>query len=157
MFKKNKINFTLEGIKGEMKLVYNIIGTPKLYQNGELLKKEGFLKMKFLVTTDNGQEYIEIKRGLSFTFSAIFRGKETFLEAKLSTIEYIIGAVPLLVLIFTGGFLGALIAIVGVNANFNFMRSEKRLGIQIVFALSVTAICYILYLLLALLLALIIY
>ncbi len=156
MFSKTEIPFRLEGLNSEMKLVYGIFGQPKLYQNGIELKKEGFLKMKFLIETDSGKEYMEIKRGLDFTFSTVFRGKKQLLEKKLSTLEYILGVLPLL-LIFVGGAIGAILGILGANTIYGFLRKEKKVGIQIIISIAITALCYIVYLLVALLLTLLMY
>ncbi len=153
MFSKTEIPFRVEGLNSEMKLVYGIFGHPKLYQNGIELKKEGLLKMKFLIETDSGKEYMEIKRGLDFTFSAVFRGKKQLLEEKLNTLEYILGVLPLL-LIFVGGVIGAILGILGTNTIYGFLRKEKKVGFQLIISIGITAFCYIAYLLVALLLTL---
>lgn len=153
MLRPKEINFKIKGVRGDLKLTYNAIGQPKLYQNGEQLKRKGLFRMKYLVETEKDdiipQDYLEIRRGFSFVFYAIFRGEETPLQEKLSTVEYIIGIVPILLLVFLGGGLGAVIGFIGATANFNFMQTEKRIGLQILFALVVTLVCYLIYFLLA--------
>lgn len=154
MFKANPITFNLEGVKGNITLEQGFLGQPKLYQDGQLLKKQGFFKAKYPVVTDNGQgELIELRRGLSFAYSIIHRGKEIKLEESLSPVEYVLGVLPLILLIILGGVLGALIGLVGVTLVINFMRSEKRLYLQAIVAGCTMLACWLLYLLIVFILS----
>lgn len=146
MFRKTEITFTFEGIQGELTLVRNAMGSSMLFQDGIPLKKHGIFRKRYLVTTDRGQEYVELIRGLTFAYSATFRQFEIQLEEPLNGKEYIIGTLPLLTLFFGGGLLGAVFAILGVNVNYKFLQSEKRLSAQIIFSIAITALCYIAYL-----------
>lgn len=144
MFTKKEIQFRVEGVLGELKLAYNLLGTPKLYQDGNQLKKQGIFRMKYQVKTDSGLESLELQRGLSFAYSAIFRNQKRILEEKLTPLEYILGIFPIF-LIFIGGALGGFLGAVAVSLIYSFMQYDKRKGAQVVFSLGVTALAYILY------------
>lgn len=152
MFKNTEIDFHLDGVQGDLRLTYNMLGTPKLYQNGQPVKREGIFKAKYKVQTNdpaNPIEELELRRGLTFTYSARFRGVETILEQKLSTLELVIGLVPFILLIFTGGALGALIGIIAVQFIFNFMRNESKMAIKVLVAFLIFMIAYLIYFALA--------
>ncbi len=100
--------------------------------------------MKYQVKTDSGLESLELQRGLSFAYSAIFRNQKRILEEKLTPLEYILGIFPIF-LIFIGGALGGFLGAVAVSLIYSFMQYDKRKGAQGVFALGVTAFAYILY------------
>ena len=158
MFKPDIINFTLEDVKGNLSLEQGILGQPKVYQDGQLLKKQGIFKAKYPVVTNNGQgDMMELRRGLSFAYSVIFRGKETRLEENLSRLEYVLGILPLLLLVSTGGFIGAIIGLIGVTFVCNFVRTEKRVILQIIVAVCTMLVCWLFYLLIALLLGILVY
>lgn len=158
MLKPDIISFNLQGVKGTLKLEQGVLGQAKVYQDDRLLKKKGVFKAKYLVVLDNGQEeFIELKRGLSFAYSVIFRNNETKLEQNLSTIEYIMGIVPIILLIFTGGLIGAIIGMVGTTFVCNFMRTEKKLALQAIVAVCTALACWLIYLIIAFALASLVY
>ena len=158
MFKPQAINFNLEDVKGTLRLEQGILGQAKVYQDDQLLKRQGIFKIKYPVVTNNGQgDIMELKRGLSFAYSVVFRGKETKLEENLSPLEYVLGILPLILLAFIGGFIGAIIGLIGVTFVCNFMRTEKKLILQIIVAVCTMLICWLLYLFIALLLGMLIY
>lgn len=148
MFEPTVIDFKLDGVQGDLRLSYDFIGAPKLFQNGQPLKKKGFFRAKYDVHTDDLMQpvqEVEVKRGLTFTYAAVFRGKETVLEKPLSVLELVLGLAPLILLIFLGGFLGALFGIISTQFIFNFMRSEDRMPLKILIAALVSIITYALY------------
>lgn len=158
MFKPQPITFQLEGVKGTLELRQGIMGQANLYQDGQLLKRKGFFRAKYPVVTDNGQgEMIELKRGLSFAYSVVHRGKEVKLEENLAVHEYILGILPLILLVFLGGVIGAIIGLMGVTFVCNFMRREKRIVFQLLIAACAMLACWAIYFILALMLSMLFY
>ena len=85
----------------------------------------------------------------------MFRGRKIDLEERLSTREYIVGGLPVL-LILLGGLIGALFGIIGATFNYNYMRKEKSFVKQLLVSLVVSVACYIAYFILAICLQLLV-
>ncbi len=148
---KKKVDFNLEGVTGQLTLEYGPFNQ-KLYQDGELLKRS---KGKYLVKTTSGDtEEMKVVYGLDFVHVVTFRGRKFPLEERLSPLEYVLGGLPVL-LIFIGGAIGAAIGIMGAIWTYDYFRTEKRTGMQIAVALGIAALCYVLYLAVAILFQLI--
>ena len=150
-----ELNFTLEGVQGNLKLEYGPF-KQRLYQDGREIKRQGRFNPKYHITNTNGeQEEIKIVYGLDFVHVAVFRGRKIDLEERLSTREYIVGGLPVL-LILLGGLLGALFGIIGATFNYNYMRKEKSFVKQLLVSLVVSVACYIAYFILAICLQLLV-
>ena len=115
-----ELNFTLEGVQGDLKLKYGPFNQ-RLYQDGREIKKQG-----------------------RFVHVAVFRGQKIDLEERLSIREYIVGGLPVL-LVFLGGLIGALFGIMGATFNYNHMRQEKSFMKQLLLSLGVSILCYVAY------------
>ena len=150
-----ELNFTLEGVQGNLKLEYGPF-KQRLYQDGREIKRQGRFNPKYHITNTNGeQEEIKIVYGLDFVHVAVFRGRKIDLEERLSTREYIVGGLPVL-LILLGGLIGALFGIIGATFNYNYMRKEKSFVNQLLVSLVVSVACYIAYFILAICLQLLV-
>lgn len=150
-----ELNFTLEGAQGNLKLEYGPF-KQRLYQDGREIKRQGRFNPKYHITNTNGeQEEIKIVYGLDFVHVAVFRGRKIDLEERLSTREYIVGGLPVL-LILLGGLIGALFGIIGATFNYNYMRKEKSFVKQLLVSLVVSVACYIAYFILAICLQLLV-
>ncbi|WP_288325625.1 hypothetical protein [uncultured Phocaeicola sp.] len=150
-----ELNFTLEGVQGNLKLEYGPF-KQRLYQDGREIKRQGRFNPKYHITNTNGeQEEIKIVYGLDFVHVAVFRGRKIDLEERLSTREYIVGGLPVL-LILLGGLIGALFGIIGATFNYNYMRKEKSFVKQLLVSLVVSVACYIAYFILAICLQLLV-
>ena len=150
-----ELNFTLEGVQGNLKLEYGPF-KQRLYQDGREIKRQGRFNPKYHITNTNGeQEEIKIVYGLDFVHVAVFRGRKIDLEERLSTREYIVGGLPVL-LILLGGLIGALFGIIGATFNYNYMRKEKSFVKQLLVSLVVSVACYIAYFILAICLKLLV-
>ena len=150
-----ELNFTLEGVQGNLKLEYGPF-KQRLYQDGREIKRQGRFNPKYHITNTNGeQEEIKIVYGLVFVHVAVFRGRKIDLEERLSTREYIVGGLPVL-LILLGGLIGALFGIIGATFNYNYMRKEKSFVKQLLVSLVVSVACYIAYFILAICLQLLV-
>ena len=150
-----ELNFTLEGVQGNLKLEYGPF-KQRLYQDGREIKRQGRFNTKYHITNTNGeQEEIKIVYGLDFVHVAVFRGRKIDLEERLSTREYIVGGLPVL-LILLGGLIGALFGIIGATFNYNYMRKEKSFVKQLLVSLAVSVACYIAYFILAICLQLLV-
>ena len=150
-----ELNFTLEGVQGNLKLEYGPF-KQRLYQDGREIKRQGRFNPKYHITNTNGeQEEIKIVYGLDFVHVAVFSGRKIDLEERLSTREYIVGGLPVL-LILLGGLIGALFGIIGATFNYNYMRKEKSFVKQLLVSLVVSVACYIAYFILAICLQLLV-
>ena len=150
-----ELNFTLEGVQGNLKLEYGPF-KQRLYQDGREIKRQGRFNPKYHITNTNGeQEEIKIVYGLDFVHVAVFRGRKIDLEERLSTREYIVGGLPVL-LILLGGLIDALFGIIGATFNYNYMRKEKSFVKQLLVSLVVSVACYIAYFILAICLQLLV-
>lgn len=150
-----ELNFTLEGVQGNLKLEYGPF-KQRLYQDGREIKRQGRFNPKYHITNTNGeQEEIKVVYGLDFVHVAVFRGRKIDLEERLSTREYIVGGLPVL-LILLGGLIGALFGIIGATFNYNYMRKEKSFVKQLLVSLVVSVTCYIAYFILAICLQLLV-
>ena len=84
-----ELNFTLEGVQGDLKLEYGPF-KQRLYQDGREIERQGRFNPKYYVTNTNGEkEEIKIVYGFDFVHVAVFRGQKIDLEERLSTREYI--------------------------------------------------------------------
>jgi hypothetical protein len=140
---KTKLKFTIEGVQGELKLKYTPFSA-KLYQNGRELKRQGILGSKYLVQSEidgleSSKEELKLTRGLDFIYVATFRNVKYPLESKFSVLEYILVALPML-LVFVGGAIGGVIGAFGAYTVASFLRNEKRIPLQILLALMI-AVC----------------
>ena len=139
-----ELNFTLEGVQGDLKLEYGPF-KQRLYQDGREIERQGRFNPKYYVTNTNGEkEEIKIVYGFDFVHVAVFRGQKIDLEERLSTREYIVGGLPVL-LIFLGGSIGAVFGFVGATFNYNYMRQEKSFMKQLLVSLGVSVFCYVAY------------
>lgn len=147
--------FTIGGVQGELKLVYGPFKM-RLYQDGREIKRQGTFKPKYYVTNTAGeQEEMMLQYGIDFVHVAIFRGQKIALEERLTTAEYIIGGLPVL-LIFLGGVIGAVFGVFGATFNYDYMRQEKRMPMQLLVSIGVSVLCYISYFILAIALQLLV-
>ena len=96
-----------------------------------------------------------LQYGIDFVHVAIFRGQKIALEERLTTAEYIIGGLPVL-LIFLGGVIGAVFGVFGATFNYDYMRQEKRMSMQLLVSIGVSVLCYISYFILAIALQLLV-
>lgn len=72
-----ELNFTLEGVQGNLKLEYGPF-KQRLYQDGREIKRQGRFNPKYHITNTNGeQEEIKIVYGLDFVHVAVFRGRKS--------------------------------------------------------------------------------
>lgn len=139
-----ELNFTLEGVQGDLKLKYGPFNQ-RLYQDGREIKKQGRFNPKYYVINTNGEkEEIKVVYGFDFVHVAVFRGQKIDLEERLSIREYIVGGLPVL-LVFLGGLIGALFGIMGATFNYNHMRQEKSFMKQLLVSQGVSILCYVAY------------
>ena len=68
-----ELNFTLEGVQGDLKLKYGPFNQ-RLYQDGREIKKQGRFNPKYYVINTNGEkEEIKVVYGFDFVHVAVFR------------------------------------------------------------------------------------
>ena len=71
-----ELNFTLEGVQGDLKLKYGPFNQ-RLYQDGREIKKQGRFNPKYYVINTNGEkEEIKVVYGFDFVHVAVFRGQK---------------------------------------------------------------------------------
>ena len=67
-----ELNFTLEGVQGDLKLEYGPF-KQRLYQDGREIERQGRFNPKYYVTNTNGEkEEIKIVYGFDFVHVAVF-------------------------------------------------------------------------------------
>lgn len=138
---KHEFTFTIEGVQGELRLEAGLF-KQHLYQDGRLVSRR---RGKYYVTNTSGEsEEMKIVYGLDFVHTVWFRGKKYPLEEKLSRQEYILGGLPVL-LVFLGGLVGAAVGFMGAIWVYDYFRKEKRLLRQIVAAIVISVICFVVY------------
>jgi len=143
---ENTLDFKIDGINGNLKLVYGPF-SQKLYQNNqEIKRKNKGLYIVFPVQNEEGVlEDLKLSKGWNFTYKAEFRGEKIQIENKPSTLQYILGLIPLVLIL--GGVIGVIIGLIGSTIIFNYIRQESALFKQIALALLVYILCAIVYLL----------
>lgn len=152
MFESTEIEFTLDGVEGTFVLEYKFIGQPKLYQNGQLLTNKGTFRLKYDIQTGRPEqptEEIEIRKGLSLSYSVIHQGKRVFVEKKLSVGDIILSLLPMLQLTIINGVFGVLIAVLASRIILGFVRGEESTMMKIVAAFLITFLAALLCILVA--------
>lgn len=140
MFEKTKIDFTIDGVQGNLCLSSNFMGgRPKLHQDGiELQRKSGFSHCYQVATTDGSViAPLKLYKGLDGVWTATFAGVKHPLEDKPQTLDYLIG-LPFLT--FLGG--GALGAFCGVLAYIAYLTEAKKQQ-GILRKIAVCLICFV--------------
>ena len=135
------LNFTLDGVAGDLKIIY----TPfkfRFYQGGIELKKSSTFKPVYSVqTTDGGSETVKILNNAIKGYMVEYRGQRSLLEEKLTSMEIMLCFMPIVFMILgcvfivfitgviggalLGGFAGGSFVI-----NSTFMRQERPHGFQ---------------------------
>lgn len=165
-----ELPFILDGVDGDLKVVYSPMGQ-KFYQNGREIKKtgSGFGGLKYKVeTTDGGDNIVKIKAALKPGRQVVFRGETINLESPLGGLPMILSFLPFVFILFVivifshgrfgiidGALLGGCGAL-GMLAIGNILREErdfvKQLIYSIIISVVVTAIFFILALIIGLIL-----
>lgn len=140
---KKDIPFVMEGVEGSFLLEYTPFGQ-KVYFNEQLLSKKGIMGKYEVPLPDGERVPIRVAYDMTFTHYAECQGNRMMLEGRLKTYEYIVGALPLL-LVVAGGFLGAVFGVLGVNYIYGYMRQSHSVGAKLLIAIVISAICYLLY------------
>ncbi|MCC8172561.1 MAG: hypothetical protein LIP00_12445 [Parabacteroides sp.] len=143
---KQELGFRLPDIEGDLK----VICAPflmKVYHDGRKLKRNG--RKGYEVTTVNGEK-THFKLTVDFTLSHVveYRGVRTRLESPLPTWEYIVGGIPIL-LILAGGLFGAVCGFIGVTYTYSFMRQHRNVPAKIGVAALSTFLTFFVYFLCA--------
>lgn len=152
---RREIEFSVDGVEGRLKVVTGPFAC-KVYQDGRRLEGE---KHIYKVRTEGGgvNGQLKIVRWFDNTVVAVFRGKKTKADARLSLREYLLGGLPALIVpaamvcgfmglfgnffrymagAYVIGFFGALAAIFALVSNYTFMRICKDPGKQLSFSLG---------------------
>ncbi|MDR2955088.1 MAG: hypothetical protein LBV43_08405 [Prevotella sp.] len=144
-----ELPFNLNGVEGDLKIVYNPL-SQKFYQNNIEIKKSGsgFGGLKYKVgTTDGGDDIVKVKAALLPGRQVIFRGMTTNLEERLGGLSLLLSVLPFIFIAFVtiivpgfrlgvigGAFLvgcGAL----GMLAVGNSLRNTTNFGQQIMYTI----------------------
>ena len=120
------------------------LGFIKVYVGG---KEIGFLKEKgrpFPVPMGNGTvKKMLIKGRLDDAPKVIVDGKEIQLARKLFWYEYVLGFIPVVLLM--GGALGAFFGAIGIMFNFKILRFSHTMLIKSLFIIGVTVLLFFCY------------
>ena len=167
-YKKEEI-INLPDAKGEVKVAISPF-TFYVFQNGVKLKKKGGRKPTYMIETTSGEtEPMVVRNGKGMVRTAHYRDQQIPLEEKLTPMEQLIGIASMLVVFIAGcvlfGFitgviggalLGGLVA-GGIVISFGFIRQEKSTMLQILVSVGISAVCYILYFVIGLVITMVIH
>lgn len=166
-----ELPFVLDGVDGDLRIVYNPL-SQKFYQNGQELRKSGsgFGGLKYKVrTTDGGEDIVTVKGGLIHGRQVVFRGMTTNLEKTLDGLSLLLSAMPFIFIVFAifvlaGGRFGVIDAALmggcgalGMLAIGNAVRNATDFGTKIIYSLilsvAATAVFFVLALIFGLIFA----
>jgi len=161
--------FILDGVDGDLKIVYSPMGQ-KFYQNGREIKRTGtgLGGQKYIVeTTDGGDKLVTVKGNLKKGRQIAFRGEVIDLETPLSAGALILSILPFVVVavaafVLTGSRLGVIGgALLGGCGAFgmlvagNLLRHEKDIVKQLIYTIVVSVASAIIFFVLLLIFGLI--
>ena len=122
----------------------SLLSSAKLQQNGGNLKKT---KGTYQAIDDQGNT-VEIKMGFDFLNLAPnleIKNETIYLFPRMKWYIYAWVYLPLFVLFFQGGAIGALIAIIGVTQNLKIFRSQKPIAVKFVITGFIAALVWVFY------------
>lgn len=149
-----ELPFILNGVDGDLKIVYTPMGQ-KFYQNGREIKRKGlgFGGQKYNVeTSDGGDNTVTVKGNLKKGRQIVFRGETIDLETPLSGMAMFLSFLPLIaVVIIAIAIMGAGIGIIGgallgatgalgTMAAGNILRNEPDPGKQILYSIVTSVV-----------------
>lgn len=137
----------------EIEIEKSFLGKSKVYvheREVERLKEKG---KPFLIRMNDGTEKKMFVEDVMFDYvpKVVVDGKEILLVRKLFWYEYLIGGIPL-ILIVRGGMIGALIGIIGSFLNFRVLRMGYSPAIKFLYVSVITISTFLSYLTIAILL-----
>lgn len=163
-----ELPLVLDGVDGDLKIVYNPMGQ-KFYQNGQEIRRSGsgFGGQKYKVkTSDGGEEIINVKASVKNGRQIVYRGETISLEEPVSGLTIVLSLLPflfiaLVVVVFAGGRFGIIDAALlggcgalGMMTICNVLRGErdfvKQVTTSIIISVIVTAVFFVLALILGL-------
>jgi hypothetical protein len=154
----SELNFTLDGVDGELKIVQSALSF-KFYQNGVKLKKRGSFQAKFTVNTSDGNTgEVKVLNNALKGYMVEYKGIRTKLERGLTAVEKLLVFLPLIIFVtacitiaFISGIIGGALlgfcAAISVLLTANFIRKTKSIGAQLLFAIAVGGGAYLIYIL----------
>lgn len=126
-----------------------VFKNPSLLVDGIEQKKMKGLKRRYLLEDDNGsQAIVEVKSVIDPIPTIVIDGEKISLAPPMVWYEYVLLCLPLL-LILIGGAIGAFVGIVGATINASFIRGHGSTLARYGYALLVTLICYLVYIIMA--------
>lgn len=168
---RKEVNLNLPDAEGEVKVIFSPL-TFNVYQDGKKVKKKGGFRAKFSIKTKSGEVApMLIRNTKGMVRTAFFNEQQIPLEEKVSFVEQLIAILSVTIVFFAAFFLfrfiivggvigGALIgATVGMAVVFNlaFIRQEKSLVLKALVSLGISVVAFIIYLLVAELLAMLVF
>ncbi|HOO72944.1 MAG TPA: hypothetical protein PK926_14400 [Spirochaetota bacterium] len=126
-------------------------GNINLFINNNKQKKAKEKGKPWKITAHDGsQKKISIRNNFFFYLEPIILidGNEVLIDRKLLLWEIIFSALPLL-LIFIGGFIGALLGLMAFFININIFRNNKPVIMKIIYSILSTGLAAFLYLVFA--------
>jgi len=149
-----ELPFILNGVEGDLKIVYTPMGQ-KFYQNGREIKRNGlgFGGQKYKVeTTDGGDNTVTVKGNLKRGRQVVFRGETIDMEKPLSGTAMSLAFLPLITVVLVAiGFIGIGIGIIGgallgatgalgTMAAGNILRNEPDTAKQILYSIVISLV-----------------
>lgn len=126
------------------------LGRLRLWCQGREVPRSTEKGKPFLIPVPNGQPVrVHVKgNGMDYLPRIEVDGREVSLGRPLSTLEYALGGIPL-VLIFLGGAIGGASGAVGTMYNYRLLRATTSLPMKVLGVTGVTLLSVLVYLVVA--------
>lgn len=125
-------------------------GKPTLFMDGEILKQSAEKGEPYLIPAGNGT-FVQAFPKYKFpdTVPALeINGQKNQIAEKLHPIQFIFGALPV-VLLFLGGAIGGATGLMGALLNFKILRQEGSLTAKYLKVFGINVLAFALYTLIA--------
>ncbi|ATW26925.1 hypothetical protein [Candidatus Formimonas warabiya] len=134
----------------EITIETSLWSKPKFYVNGKLTERVKEKGNPYIIKLEDGtSEKVFLKLNPFDNVPIIkFKDEEILFVRKLYWYEYVLGGLPL-ILVIIGGALGGLLGALGAIMNFRIIRTDYSLPLKAVFILGVTILSYFCYILVA--------
>lgn len=130
----------------ELKITNGFAGELKVFWNGVKIKK---IKGSYYVNINNESKLLVVEKHKFLGFPIVFLDdKEIVIVKKLKRYEWVLSALPLL-LIFVGGAIGGLIGSIGFSINVPIFRSKLPSSVKIILSLILLPVFVVIYFVLA--------
>jgi hypothetical protein len=125
------------------------LGSLRLWHQGREVPRSKEKGKPFLVPRPDGtQARVQIKSGFDYLPKIEVDGQALSVGRPLTTLEYVLGGLPM-VLMFVGGAIGGASGAVGTMFNYRILRATTSVPMKVLGVAAVTGLTFLTYLVLA--------